>query len=51
MAIEWDPNLCVNLVLCIIIVLLGLLCYTGEIPNLFPCLSLLRLACLAFRMP
>jgi len=27
MAIEWDPILFVNLVLCIIIVLLGLLCY------------------------
>jgi putative Ca2+/H+ antiporter (TMEM165/GDT1 family) len=27
MAIEWDPILFVNLVLCIIIVLLGILCY------------------------
>ena len=27
MAFEWDPILFVNLVLCIIIVLLGLLCY------------------------
>lgn len=27
MALEWDPILFVNLVLCIIIVLLGLLCY------------------------
>ena len=27
MAIEWDPILFVNLVLCIIIVLLGIICY------------------------
>jgi hypothetical protein len=27
MAIEWDPILFVNLVLCIIIVMLGILCY------------------------
>ena len=27
MAIEWDPILFVNLVLCILIVLLGILCY------------------------
>ena len=27
MAVEWDPILFVNLVLCIIIVLLGVLCY------------------------
>ena len=34
MAIEWDPILFVNLVLCIIIVLLGILCYRRSYESL-----------------
>ena len=34
MAIEWDPILFVNLILCVIIVILGILCYRKSHENL-----------------